>query len=178
MCVWVCVCVWVVYSHVSRFLTFPVFPSKGWRVNSARKPKQPPCSPRCLCVRLQSASICLLYGSEPCSLCVCVCVCVCVCNQAPVCFPYGSSSPLIMDFWMTNIHCMDYRLSLSWKHRQTHTHTHTHKYQVISTVRLGSYQRSIAGRVKSTLASAAQCTVCYCCVCVCDEWGREKFRDY
>lgn len=44
----------------------------------------------------------------------------------------------------------------------THIHTHTaFAYQVISTVRLGPYQRLMAGRVKSTLASAAQCAVCY-----------------
>lgn len=47
----VCMCERVICMHVSRFLTFPVFSSKGWRVNYAGEPKPPhllPSAPLCL----------------------------------------------------------------------------------------------------------------------------------
>lgn len=104
MCVCVCevyTCMWADSLHSLSSL------QKGEGLTMLEKPKQPHLLPSVPFVfRLQSGRICLLYGSEP---CIHVCVCVCLfAIRLLFCLPYGPSSPLIMDFWMTHTHMLTY----------------------------------------------------------------------
>lgn len=177
-------CVCVIYMRVCRFLTFPVFPSKGWKVNYARKPKQPHLLHS---VPLFSPAIRMhlfaLWVSCAQRMCVRMCAHVCgmsACNQTPVCLPCGPSSPLIMYFWMTKTRTMYIQTQIYCFDTQTcaHTHKHTRVHRFYIPSNHYSVTRPIPetdgrkGEVHFSLSSTMSCLLLqdprlYVCVCVC-----------
>lgn len=151
---------------VSKFLTFPVCPPKGEgltmleSLNNFTSSLLPP-------VFTRLGSICLLYGFL---VCMCTHTSACMYQHAirrlSVCLvgPQTLTDGFQSDKTHSKAHIcsieehMQSSMQLS-KVAQTQS---IFTFQVISTVRRSPFQRLMAGRVKSSLASAAQCAVCFC----------------